>query len=125
MPSPVLGEAKEVAPRLVAVPPRSVRDERIAAKNEPPCDTVDMATSEEWSRIHSHGWIGWVVPAPEWMGHRYLASVALAGNTRGASDHATVELAKAASDETVQNEDEHTCSAECGPWRRGVDGDRS
>jgi hypothetical protein len=74
--------------------------------------------ADEWIRTHSNGWIGWVKKVAE-LGGRYVASAAPGGETRSGSDHATPELAKAASDAGVREATGHQCSSACDPWHEG------
>ena len=75
---------------------------------------------ESWTRTHSNGWIGWVKSVPELgVPVRYVASAAPAGTTRPGSEHATAELARAASDADVREASGHHCSDSCEPWHEG------
>ena len=74
--------------------------------------------ADSWTRKHSNDWIGWVEKEPL-LGNRYVASAAPAGESRSGSDHATLELAKVASDAAVRKASGHRCSEACEPWHEG------
>lgn len=72
--------------------------------------------ADEWTRTHSNGWTGWVVPHLV-QPSLYVGAAGPTGKNRSGGTYATVALAKLASDEAVHQESGHKCSFACEPWR--------
>ena len=75
---------------------------------------------ESWTRKHSNEWIGSVTKISGGLGGRYVASATPPTvETRRGRDHATLELARTASDADVRDASGHHCSDACEPWHQG------